>query len=348
MTRFVHTGDLHFGSNRYLSDYLVRQEEMFDSIFDVAYDNQISTVVIAGDIFDDPDTMTLREMELVARKFLEYDSAGFTILTIPGNHDLMDATGHTALHSLSLLTDHGRFSHSVVTETTTYVTVEDTVFCLLCHRKGKFREDSIQATRDYQTSSLLAQGASFVMVAHETIRGSETEIQSKSGYYRKLDFGDDLPDEEDSDFPITYWALGDIHKVQAVSENAFYPGSPIQLKFGECWPKGVLVVDTDAPGDPEFVSIPSNQLVKAKVGDEVPAGSYVKLIASSKEESMSAASKMPNVVKVEYASSDDTLIVDTEDSLREKLLSGVGQLGATEEELEIAEEEIDSLLRLGD
>jgi len=37
--------------------------------------------------------------------------------------------------------------------------------------------------------------------------------------------------------------------------------------------------------------------------------------------------------------------VDAEDSIRDKLISGVTQLGATEEELDLAEEEIDSLLR---
>jgi len=345
MTKFVHTADLHFGSNRYLDDYLRRQEEVFDSIFDVAYDNNISTVVIAGDIFDDPETTTPAEMEMVSRKMLEYDSAGFTILVIPGNHDLVDATGHTALHYLALLSDHGRFRHSCVTERTSYVTVDDTTFCLLCHRKGCFKEDSVQAARDYQTSSLLMQSDHFVMVAHEMIKGSETEIRSKSGYYRKLDFGESIPEAEDPDFPITYWALGDIHKVQAVSENAFYPGSPLQLKFGECWPKGVLVVDTESPTDPEFVPIDSNQLVKAKVGDDVPAGAYVKLIASSKAESMSSAASLPNVVKVEYASDTSSLVLASDDSLRETLLSGVAQLGATEEELELAEEEIDSILR---
>jgi len=341
MTTFVHTGDLHFGSNRYLGDHLSRQEEMFDSIFDVAYAKNIETVVIAGDIFDDSESMSRSEIEMVSRKFLEYDSAGFRILVIPGNHDLVDTTGHTAIHFLSLLSQHGRFRKSVVTETTSYVTVDDTTFCLLCHRKGCFQEDSVQAALDYQEASLTMPSKSFVMVAHETIRGSQTEIRSKYGTYRKLDFGDSIPEV---DLPITYWALGDIHKVQAVSENAFYPGSPIQLKFGEGWPKGVLVVDTDNPTDPEFVPISSNQLVKAKAGDDIPDGAYVKFIASSKEESISSKS-LPNVVKVEYRSNVEELSVDAEDSIREKLLSGVTQLGATEEELSLAEEEIDSLLR---
>jgi len=339
--RFVHTADLHVGANRRLPNYLRRQEEMFDSIFDVAYDHGVSVVVMAGDIFDDPETTTQLEREMVARKLLEYDASGFHILVIPGNHDLVDATGHTAIHYLSLLSKHGKFRHSVVTESTVFVPVEDTVFCLLCHRKHHFSEDSKRAVTDFSTSSLLVPHKNFVVVAHETIRGSMTDIRVSDSEFYRLPSGEDAPD---TSLPVTYWALGDIHKVQAVTENAFYSGAPLQTKFGDTWPKGVLVVDTDTPGDPQFVPVPSNQFVKATKDDPIPPNSYVKWIFSSRDD---IPDLIPNnVVSIQIAPKENSLSLDIDGSLGDKLLEGVKQQGASEDELVLAQSEIESLLLL--
>ncbi len=339
--RFVHTADLHVGANRYLSNYLKRQEEMFDSIFDVAYDHDIDTVVVAGDIFDDPETTTQAEREMVERKLLEYDAAGFHIFVIPGNHDLIDATGYTAIHYLALLYKHGKFKHSCVTEETAYVSVRDTVFCLLCHRKHRFQEDVRSAVEGFRASSIMVPHDHFVVVAHETVRGSQTDIKMKDGSYYRLKDGVDAPD---SALPVTYWALGDIHKVQAVSKNAFYSGSPLQTKFSDTWPKGVLVVDTLTPEDPQFVPIESNRFVEAKKGDPLPPNSYVKWKFDSKED---IPSELPsNVVKVALVPRDNSLSLGVDGSLRDKLLAGVKQQGASEEEVALAEIEISSLLEL--
>lgn len=339
--RFVHTGDLHVGANRYLPDYLRRQEEMLDSIFDVAYDHGIDTVVIAGDIFDDPETTTQAEREMVERKLLEYDGAGFHVLMIPGNHDLVDATGYTAVHYLALLFRHGKFKNSCVTEDTMYLRVGDTVFCLLCHRKHRFKEDLKVAVEQFIGSSIVIPHDYFVVVAHETIRGAQTDIKMKDGSYYQLKDGEDAPPD---DLPVTYWALGDIHKVQAVSKNAFYSGSPLQTKFNDTWPKGVLVVDTANPEDPQFVAIASNRFVKAKKGDDIPPNSYVKWEFDSKDD---IPTDLPqNVVKVSISPQENSLTLGVDGSLRDRLLSGVKQQGATEDELTLAEIEVSSLLEL--
>lgn len=339
--KFVHTADLHVGANRSFPGYLRRQEEMFDSIFDVAYDNNIDTVVIAGDIFHDPDTTTAAETEMVAKKLLAYDAAGFHILMIPGNHDLVDATGHTAIHYLDMLTKHGKFRNSVITETTTYVTIRDTVFCLLWHRKNHFKEDAHAAVTAFRGSSLSVPHDHFVMVVHETIRGSQTDVRdgrTSSGFH-ELEKGEEAPDES---LPVTYWALGDIHKPQGVAKNAFYSGSPLQTRFGDGWPRGVLVVDTETPEDPRFVAIPSNRLVQAKSGDPIPPNSYVSWSFDSKED---VVENLPeNVVKFSVTPQESSLSLGVDGSLRDKLLEGVKQQGASEDELKLAEAEVASLL----
>lgn len=336
--RFIHTADLHFGGSKVLPHYLERQESAFDQIFDVAYDQDIRTVVIAGDIFDEsvPDSDT---RDLVERKFLEYDSAGFTILCIPGNHDMVDRSGYTAMHYLSMMCNHGCFKNSIITEQTRYVRVEDTVFCLMVHPYGKFTEECRSSVANYRGSGVRMDAENFVMVAHETIRGSQTDIKLKNGDYYRLDSGVECPD---SSLDVTYWALGDIHKLQAVGPRAFYPGAPMQIKFGDDWPKGVLVVDTDDPENPKFASIETNQLVKAAPGDKVPDNSYVKLKVTNKSEILSA--KNPNVVRVEIASSKVSLSIDVNSTLKDKLVAGVKQQGAAGDVLGFAIKEIESLL----
>ena len=337
--RFVHTADWHIGANRRLPNYLLRQEEMIDSVFDVAYDHNIKVVVVAGDIFEDPDT-TQDERDLVARKLLEYDNCGFHILMIPGNHDLVNATGYTAIHWLATLYSHGKLKNSVVTEATTFLTIEDTVFCLLCHRKHHFSDDSKTAVTGFSTASLQIPHKHFVVVAHETIRGSQTDIRVSDGFYR-LPSGEEAPDVN---LPVTYWALGDIHKVQSVTPNAFYSGAPLQTKFGDTWPKGVLVVDTDTPTDPKFVHINSNQLVRATVGSVIPPNSYVKWVLSSKEELPESVPS--NVVSIEISSKENSLSLDIDGTLGDKLMAGVKQQGASDEEQLLAQTEIASLLLL--
>jgi hypothetical protein len=52
-----------------------------------------------------------------------------------------------------------------------------------------------------------------------------------------------------------------MHICQQITERAWYSGSPHQTRFDELPGKGVLIVDTDGRGDPEFVPVPSIPLV---------------------------------------------------------------------------------------
>lgn len=341
--RFVHTADLHIGGSRSLPLHLERQESALDQIFDVAYEQDIDVVVIAGDVFDVSEP-TLEERDLVERKLLEYDAQGFHILVIPGNHDLVDASGYTALHYLSMLSELGRLKNSVVTEVTRYVQIRDTVFCLLVHGRGDFNDACSRAVRDYHESGIRVDANNFVMVCHETIRGSQTDIKLKSGDYFRLDSGVARPDES---LDVTYWALGDIHKMQAVGPRAFYSGAPLQIKFGDDWPKGVLVVDTEDPTRPKFAPIDTNQLVKISPGQTAPPNSYVKYSIKNKAD-VDLQSLPENVVRVEISSPKAELSLDVNSSLREKLIEGISQQGAEGQVLKFALSEIDSLMRTVD
>lgn len=341
--KFLHTADWHIGASRFIPNFLERQEAMIDSIFDLALSKNIEVVVVAGDIFDTSNP-SIEEQELFQRKLLQYDAAGFHVLVIPGNHDLVDATGRTALRPYASLSASGRYLYSVVTEHTVFVPIGDVVFCLLCHRRRKFSSDARSVVGSYCDSSIDV-GKKLIVVAHETIVGSLSDVKLPDGSNHVIDKGEDAPDDK---LPVTYWALGDIHKYQKVAPRAYYSGSPVQTKFGDEWPKGVLLVDTDFPENPEFVSISSNQLVKAGVHEAVPFGAWVKW-TKARPEDLATLGRADNVVKVEFDSDDHSaLALNPSLSLREKILEGVKQLGATEPELAVATDVVGSLLRLVD
>ena len=75
---------------------------------------------------------------------------------------------------------------------------------------------------------------------------------------RPVDIEDTYLTEADALPPVSYAALGHIHKPQAVSRGglvARYAGSPLQLDFGEAGEdKSVVVVDAD-PGRPVRVDL---------------------------------------------------------------------------------------------
>ena len=337
--RFIHTADLHVGGSAFLPDNLDRSEKVIRSIYKIAEENHVTTVVIAGDVFEDADT-TQSQRDLVENLLLEYDSLGFTTLVIPGNHDRLDKTGSlTALRYLALLTKFGRFQHTVVVEETTYQVIDNTVFILLVHRPGHFREDLQKSLLDIPSKY---DSCKVVLVAHECVAGAVTD----NGF--KPPKGESL-----TDATVTYSALGDIHVFQRIMRGAFYSGAPYQLKFGDVEEKGVLLVDTDKPNKPTFIQIESKKFVTVTKVEDAPEDAYVKLITSDVD---IISNELPeNVVKFNYVKEDE-LMIELDDSLsfKENLLEGVGkyleekQVDNKEMLLEVAENEIQQIVSIAD
>jgi len=334
--RFIHTADWHVGGSSFLPDHLERSEQVIRSIYDLAKSKDIFTIVMAGDVFEDSDT-TREQRDLVERLLLEYDSAGFTTLVIPGNHDIIDRAGtKTALSYLSLLTINNRFFNSVVTETTKLHIIDDVAFLLLCHRPKHFKEDAEVAIQN-----VIKRGgySKLVVVAHELIKGSVLDNNFK------METGAVVPS-----LPIDFFALGDIHLCQKMSPIAYYSGAPYQLKFGDSDKKGVFVVDTDQDKIvPEFVEIPSKKFVIIRTlnKEEIPEDCYVKVVTADPE--ISNIELPDNVVKKEFVRDVELAIsLDSGAGLKDNLVSGVKQQLESDENvmelMSIAEIEIESLL----
>lgn len=345
--KFVHTSDLHIGASKFLGDdYLDRQLGAIDTIVAFAQERGIDTIVVAGDIFD-VEQPEPKEREALLERLLAYDRMGVRFLVIRGNHDQGSMTGRTAIRYLAHMTDHGVFKHSVFAERTQYVRVGDTVFLLLCHNPRYFQEECAKAIHNFKRSSMSVPHQNFVVVAHEAIKGSvtDTNYRMSDGAEIPLDVGETVPDQPD----VTYWAFGDIHIRQRLGQRAFYCGSPIQTKFGDSWPKGVLVVDTDKPGTPEFVAIPSRPLVKVVVNPgetpEFPENAHIKLVAPpTVYADMRDQGVLPeNIARIEAVK--DTVALDYAKALDlpSKVFAGLEQMLPDTTELDMAKREASAL-----
>jgi exonuclease SbcD len=339
--KFIHTSDWHVGASKFLPDYLQRQEEVIDSIFTLAKKHAITTVCVAGDIFD-TDNPNQVERDLVQKKLIAYDKAGFNILLIPGNHDMSDMLGYTAIHYLALLHNQGKFHNSTITEKTAYRIIDDTLFILLCHTPRQFKRDYENAIAEVRNSSLKLNFRHIVVVMHETLKGAltDTNWRMQGDLLPPLEYGEEMEDCE-----VTYNCVGDIHIKQRIAKNTFYCGAPLQVKFGDQWPKGVLIVDTEDPNNPVFQPIESKQLVKVSSLENIPENAHVKL-ATDKVTTLGLA--LPsNVVKVEYVKPDqpDSVLDLSRDlSLHQILVESVSQT-LEGEDLILAKKEIDEIIQ---
>ncbi len=264
MPLMLHTADLHVGDSRNLPGYLERQEKMLYTITELCVDREVDLCVMVGDIFD-AKHLKPREKDMFLRWLIEHDRAGkkhkFDTVIENGNHDEVEE-GYTHLRQHKIMQDFGmlKSTHIVEADPKLLGPFKGSIWvAALPARKYKGDEINFAVSALYKKLEAKLESnqtnipgteekVHFVAMVHEAILGAENEL----GTFR-VKKGPKL----DPDLPVTYWALGDIHKpFQQILPNAWYPGSPIQHDFGdEDTERGVLVVDLEDPVDPEPVLV---------------------------------------------------------------------------------------------
>jgi DNA repair exonuclease SbcCD nuclease subunit len=257
--RVLHAADLHVGDSRNLPRYLERQQQALNELTRLSIEQKVDVALYAGDIFD-AKYMRPREKDMFLQWLLANDRAaemnGFSVVIEAGNHDEIEE-GYTHLHGLRILQNHGTLRRTeIVVTPTTLGPYADRIY-VAALPAGCVPIDQIDQTVMLMRRSLDAKleaggqnpdGIYFVVMLHEGVYGAVNE----AGTYR-VTKGPKL----NPDLPVTYWALGDIHKPwQQILPNAWYPGSPIQHDFGDVSrERGCLLVNLDRPTQPEAVCV---------------------------------------------------------------------------------------------
>ena len=118
MLRLLHTADVHLGARHGdLGDKAAAQRERqfaaFRATVDLALEERVDLVLIAGDLFD-TNTQPRRSVERVAAELKRLAASSIRTVVIPGTHDVYDRASIYRAHDLAALAGVGRDSDLVV------------------------------------------------------------------------------------------------------------------------------------------------------------------------------------------------------------------------------------------
>lgn len=291
--KFLHTSDWHLGMNfRGGISYEDDQKYAIKRICDIAKNEQVDGILLAGDVFD--KSIASQEAIRLYDELITYICADLSIpvYMIAGNHDGADRLSQCN----ELLKKSGLYICGSLEEKP-YVVHKDDVDIYLLPWISTDKVKSIFPNKADQISSMedaykivldkyrecFITGHNNILVAHAFIVNAETSVSDRAAEVGKATMvSSSIFDGFD------YIALGHIHGPQKITDHMRYSGTPMAYSFGkeENQEKSVVVIDTDTL-EQKVIPIPSlkkrttlkgtyEELMKADFSDEILKG-YVRL-----------------------------------------------------------------------
>lgn len=252
--KILHTADLHIGKSIYEFNMLEDQKYILEEILQIAKDEQVDAIVLAGDIYDRsvPSTEAVQLLEWFLLEALHVAK----VFMIAGNHDSAErlSFGAALLAKSGLYIAGGKEPKEVILEDE----YGKAAFHLLPFVKPAVVEAGNSEEAVAKQLELLRAGWNaadrHVLVTHFFVcaNGKEPEISDSEQH----SFVGGLEQVDASLFAgYDYVALGHIHKPQCMKRGQiYYAGSPLCYSFSECSTKeafrrkGVNIVELKADG----------------------------------------------------------------------------------------------------
>lgn len=262
--RLIHTADWHLGRRLKGVDRTPEIAGALEQLLHHAKRLQVDAVLIAGDIFDVPNPTAAAE-RVAYHFFCELEKANIPAVAIAGNHDsayridsianLLSLAGVRALGKPRLVEEGG----GIILDTPNgKLCVGAMPFASerrLLDAEALWQKDDAEYQRTYREiiAYLLQDLTTFfredtvnVLMAHMTIDGARPAY-SEVPYYTRSMYA---LDRETLPTAAQYIALGHIHAHQSIPSQkpTYYPGSLIQLDFGEADQEKGFCLVTVEPG----------------------------------------------------------------------------------------------------
>lgn len=260
--KFLHAADLHLGSPLQSLGNLVDPElhekarklvnRAFQNLVDLAIDERVDFVLLAGDIYDTADREPSAELRFY-HGLRKLKDAGIEVFMAHGNHDPLS----TEYLSGSKMPENVHVFPSGEVE----------VHVFEASNKPKVTIAGISYSSKSEPDNLVpkfknAVGSTVIGVLHTNVGGN-----SQHGNYAPCS----TADLEQSN--LNYWALGHIHDRQVhKTNNGFwaYPGNlqGRSTKPTECGPKGALIVEVEENGtilEPKFIACDSLRFLTLEI-----------------------------------------------------------------------------------
>lgn len=247
--RFLHTADWHIGRRLHGFDLSAEQEDAFQQIEQIALDEQVDGMIIAGDLYDRslPAETSVAQLDRMLQRLNLTDH--LPLYAVSGNHDSATrlATGNPWYQSTNF------YLATKLEEAFTPVELPDTQIFLLPYfepfaAQQYFNDETLVHLDQAMVPVVEQMKAQFnpqkkqILVAHFFVAGSaktDSETQLTVGGLASV------PAALLKDFD--YVALGHLHGKDALHEpHMRYSGSPIKFSLSEAQQsKGVWIIDTD-------------------------------------------------------------------------------------------------------
>ena len=254
--KFLHTADLHIGRKIFEQSLIEDQKYILDKVVDIALTEQVSAVVIAGDIYDRAIPST-EAVTLLDDFYTRLIRAGIKIIAVSGNHDSPERVAFAD----RILEGQGLYLAGGYQEPLKTVTLEDeygpvTFVCLPFVKPAVVgANNSAEAVEMIlgRTPMAMDLRSRYVLVTHFCVSDENGENPELSDSENDAQVGglDAVPAGMFGAF--TYVALGHIHKPQHMGMGkVYYSGSPLKYSFSEAKQKKCV----------QIVELKSNQEVE--------------------------------------------------------------------------------------
>ena len=256
--KFLHTSDLHIGKKIFETALWEDQSAMLQQIGDIATEEKVDALVIAGDVYDRSVPAT-EAVELLDGFLTRMSENKIPVIMISGNHDSPERVGFAD----KILEKQGIYIAGVYEGSLRKVEIQDAygkvVFVCLPFVKPAVVGATTCAA---EVKTILekeelefAKDTRYVLVTHYFVTGEAGEQPQLSEAETSIDVGgiDNVPADVFAGFD--YVALGHIHKAQKIGAGQiYYTGAPMKYSFSEAGStKYVNVVELQEKGKIEIV-----------------------------------------------------------------------------------------------
>lgn len=319
--KLLHLSDLHLGKRVNEFSMLEDQKYILNQILQIVINEQVNTVLIAGDVYD-KSVPSAQAVTLFDDFLTRLEAMECTVLLIAGNHDSPErlAFGAHLLQKsrvyLSPVFD-GRLTCCTLNDEYGQLDVWLMPFLKPSVVRPFYPEDTMESYQDAAAVVLRSnpphQGRRSILVAHQFVTGAKT------GGSEELSVGGAENIDAALFAAYDYVALGHIHSPQRVGrETVRYCGSPLKYSLSEArGTKSVTLITFNQPGEIDIKLCPLTPLHDLRTirgtYDEVTARTfyegtatddYLHITLTDETEVLDAVGKLrsiyPNVMRVDY------------------------------------------------
>ena len=315
--KLMHISDLHIGKRVNEFSMLEDQEYILNEIIKIAKDENISGIIIAGDVYD--KTVPPIEAVDLADEFLtKLVEENISIYMISGNHDSPERLNFGS----RIMEKNNLFICGEYDGDLRKIVIEDEYGKLNIYFLPYIKPSIVNNKLGLETKT-------YDESVKEALKVIDIDVESRNILiaHQFVTFGSTVPELSDSETKslggidnvdasvfdkFDYVALGHIHKPQKIGREVIrYSGSPLKYSFSECnHKKSVCIVDFKEKNNCEIKLVPlipkrdmkhlktsMEDLKSGNILSSIPSDTYMHITLTDDEEVIDAISKVREIFK---------------------------------------------------